>query len=84
MSENKSVVQRTWGAALVIMGIGVFFRIPQVMPELREAGAFASGDLLFRVGFYLLGILLVGGGLRKLYLSFRGTTQPPGSQNGTS
>lgn len=48
------------------MGIAVFFRIPQVMPRLIEMGQSESTILFIRICFYILGILLVGGGIKKV------------------
>ena len=56
-----------WGAILVMAGIGVFFRIPQVMPRIEQIGQFSSVMFFVRFSFYLLGILLIGGGTKKIY-----------------
>ena len=64
---TNNATHLVWAAALVIVGIAVFFRIPQVMPKLADMG-FSAGAIGFaRVCFYLMGILLVGGGLKKFY-----------------
>ncbi|MBW1840622.1 MAG: hypothetical protein JRF27_01605 [Deltaproteobacteria bacterium] len=56
-----------WGAMLAMAGIGVFFRIPQVMPRIEQIEQFSSVLFFIRFSFYLLGILLVGGGAKKIY-----------------
>ena len=56
-----------WGAILVMAGIGVFFRIPQVMPRIEQIEQFSSVMFYIRFSFYLLGILLIGGGAKKIY-----------------
>jgi hypothetical protein len=48
------------------MGVAVFFRIPQVLPKLAEMGQSATSVGFIRVCFYVLGFILVGGGLRKI------------------
>ncbi len=58
--------QTIWGIALVAMGIGVFFRIPQVMPRIAEIETFASAGMFIRFCFYFLGGALIYGGGRKL------------------
>ncbi len=60
-----------WGAVLVLAGIGVFFRIPQVMPQIERMEQFSSAIFFVRFCFYFLGILLVGGGSKKIYDNYR-------------
>ncbi len=69
--RNKAVVQIIWGVALVFAGAAVFFRIPQVMPRIERIEQFSSAMLFVRFCFYLLGILLVGGGSKKIYNNYR-------------
>jgi len=67
--------QFVWGVVLFIAGIGVFVRIPQVMPQIRTIPHFAGAIGFIYFCFYLLGILLVGGGLKKLvnvYKNYKG------------
>jgi len=68
--ENKVVVQIIWGIALTLAGIGVIFRIPQVIPRIEKIEQFASMIFFIRFSFYLLGMLLIGGGLKKIYINF--------------
>jgi hypothetical protein len=69
--KNKLFVQMIWGAVLVLAGIGVFFRIPQVMPQIERMEQFSSAIFFVRFCFYFLGILLVGGGSKKIYDNYR-------------
>lgn len=59
-----------WGVLLVIAGVGVFFRIPQVMPEIKKIEYFSSAIFFIQFCFYLMGILLIGGGVKKIYHHF--------------
>jgi len=68
--KNNVVVQIIWGIALTLAGIGVFFRIPEVMPRIEQIKQFASVMFFIRFSFYLLGMLLIGGGLKKIYINF--------------
>ncbi len=64
------MLQLIWGVALAAAGVGVFFMLPQRMAQIAEARQIApsSLEMLFLwFCFGLLGILLVGGGLRKIY-----------------
>ena len=56
-----------WGGALILAGIGVFFRIHQVMPKIAQIEQFSSAMVFIRMSFYILGILLVVGGSKKIY-----------------
>jgi len=67
MSEKKISIQLVWGIALVLAGIGVFIRIPQVMPQIETIEHFSSVIFVIRFCFYLLGILLIVGGAKKIY-----------------
>lgn len=69
--RNKTFVQIIWGVALVFAGAAVFFRIPQVMPRIEKIEQFSSAMTYIRFCFYLLGILLVGGGSKKIYDNYR-------------
>jgi len=68
--KNNVVVQIIWGTALTLAGIGVFFRIPEIMPRIEKIEQFASVMFFIRFSFYLLGMLLIGGGLKKIYINF--------------
>ena len=65
--RGKAIVHIIWGVALVLAGVGVFYRIPQVMPKIETIKHFVSVIAFIRFSFYLLGILLVWGGVRKVY-----------------
>ena len=68
MAKNIRIV---WGVVLVLAGVGVFFRIPQVMPEIQKIEHFSSAIFFIRFCFYLLGVLLIGGGAKKIYDNYR-------------
>lgn len=55
---------------MLLAGIGVFFRIPQVMPEIEKISYFTSALVFIRFCFYLMGVLLIAGGIKKLYRNF--------------
>jgi hypothetical protein len=74
MPDNKTTIQLIWGAALLLVGIGVFYRIPQVMPDIEKIEQFASMTVYIRFCFYLIGILLIGGGAKKIYAYLRHKT----------
>ena len=75
MAKNKKVVQLVWGIALVLAGIGVFYRIPQVMPKIEQIQQFSSIMVVIRFCFYFLGVLLIGGGAKKIYDNYRDSSK---------
>lgn len=70
MEKNRATIQFVWGIILVLAGIGVFYRIPQVMPQIEKIEQFSPAIYFIRFCFYLLGILLIGGGLKKVYHNY--------------
>lgn len=71
METKPNSFQLIWGIALVLAGVGVFFRIPEVMPKIRTIPVFADMVPFITFCFYLMGILLIGGGGRKIVRHFR-------------
>ena len=71
MDKNKIHFQLIWGILLLLAGVGVFFRIPQVMPQIKTIETFASIIGFIYFCFYLLGFLLVLGGAKKIYANFK-------------
>ena len=76
MEDRRSISQVLWGCALILAGIGVFFRIPQVMPKIETIETYYPMRYFIQFCFYLIGILLIGGGSRKVYYFYR----PPGNK----
>lgn len=53
------------------MGVAVFFKVPQVVPKLQEMGQSDFTITFFRICMYIMGVILVGGGVRKLIQHFK-------------
>ena len=68
MAKQKTIIQLVWGIALVLMGIALFFRIPQVMPQIEPIG---FSPFLVCLCFYLIALLLIGGGAKKIYDTYQ-------------
>ncbi|MGD9301744.1 MAG: hypothetical protein PVI13_09215 [Desulfobacterales bacterium] len=71
MEKNTTYFQLIWGILLLLAGVGVFFRIPQVMPQIKTIASFASIIGFIYFCFYLLGVLLIVGGARKIFTSLK-------------
>jgi cobalamin biosynthesis protein CobD/CbiB len=67
MADRKTTLQLIWGILLLLVGVGVLFRIPQVMPEIKKIAHFAPYTIFIYFCFYLLAILLIVGGGKKVY-----------------
>ena len=78
--KQKSKLQLIWGVLLLLAGIGVFFRIPQIMPEIKKIEQFAAFIYFIYFCFYLLAILLIVGGGKKVYTYLKQTN----SQNSSA
>jgi len=73
MADKKNRLQLIWGVLLLLAGIGVLFRIPQVMPEIKRIEQFSSYIYFIYFCFYLLAILLIVGGGKKVYTYLKQT-----------
>ncbi|MBW1614987.1 MAG: hypothetical protein JRJ49_00340 [Deltaproteobacteria bacterium] len=71
MANNKKTFQLIWGTAFFLSGIGVFIRIPQVMPQIESIKHFSSVLPFIKICFYLMGLILTAGGGKKIYLYFK-------------
>ncbi len=70
MDRQLNMRQLVWGAALTAAGVGVFFMLPRRMAQIAAARQLTESSLemiFLWFCFGLLGVLLVGGGLRKIY-----------------
>jgi len=77
MDNRKNSFQLLWGAALTAAGIGVFVILPHRMAQirqLRQAEPYDFDMLFLWFCFGLLGVLLIGGGLRKIYGQLRNSS----------
>ncbi len=79
---SRVIVQKTWGAMLALMGIALFVRIPEVTARIAENSGWSPGVLtMARVAMVLVGVILLGGGIRKLVAGEgRGKNVPPKDQ----
>jgi hypothetical protein len=77
MPENRNAGQLIWGVALVLMGLALFFRIPQLMPRIESIEQFSSVSVFIRFCLYFVGILLIGGGAKKIHGSWGRAGDPP-------
>lgn len=68
MSERNSVVQKFWGIILLLTGTGMMFAIPFRVRQIQAAGNYSDGSMIFlKICLYIIGIVLIIGGGKKLY-----------------
>lgn len=67
MSDNRESIQKVWAILLILAGVGVFIRIPQVLPKIEAIRQFENSIGVIKFCFYFIGVFLVGGGIKKLY-----------------
>lgn len=70
MKKENKTFQLIWGIALIMMGFGVFYRLPQVWPDIQKIEIFSSILPFIRFCFYVMAIILIGGGTKKIYENF--------------
>jgi hypothetical protein len=77
--HTKAAIQFAWGLLLVTAGVGLLFRIPQVMPQVRQIDYFAGVIPFIYFCMYFMAVFLIAGGARKLYLNWKvlGSKTPP-------
>lgn len=69
--RNENNLQLIYGIALLLAGLGVLYRIPQVMPKIESFEQFSSAMWFIRFCFYFMGIILIGGGAKKISSYFK-------------
>lgn len=58
-----------WGFALTLMGIAVFFRIPEIFEKLKVNPIISSGKIYVQFCFYFISLVLIVGGIKKIMSS---------------
>ena len=70
MSDPKQSLRIAWGVLLFVAGFGMFTTIPGRVREIQEAGQYIFG---LRFGLYVVSVLLMIGGGKKIYDFTRGS-----------
>jgi len=68
--QPKNHLQLVLAGVLVSVGVAVILEIPRKMSQLEQLYQSPAKIWAFRICFYLVGILLVGGGIRKAFQYF--------------
>ncbi len=68
---DKKKFKFYYGILLVAVGLGVFYRIPQVMLQVELIDFFKEKLFLVRSSFYILGGLLILAGAIRIYKNYK-------------
>ena len=60
-----------WGVALMLAGIGVIYRIPQVMPKIIQIEQFSAASGFVYFCFYMMAVILIVGGGKKIFTQLK-------------
>ena len=64
-NQPKNHLQLVLAGVLISVGVAVILEIPRKMAQLEQLYQSSAKIWAFKVCFYLLGIMLVGGGIKK-------------------
>ncbi|MDY6824451.1 MAG: hypothetical protein SWH68_11750 [Thermodesulfobacteriota bacterium] len=78
MQHKRSSFQTLWAGLLVVAGVGVFLRTFQQGSTLDSIAGDSTTAFFIHLCFYIMGILLIGGGVKKFLTLYR---QPASSKN---
>ena len=70
-SQTRARIQVVWGIMLVLAGLGVIYRIPQVMPKIFQIEQFSAASGFVYFCFYLMAVILIVGGGKKIYTNIK-------------
>lgn len=74
-SQPKNHLQLVLAGVLMSVGVAVFLEIPRKMSQLEQLYQSSAKIWAYKICFYLVGILLVGGGIRKTVQYFMPNSQ---------
>lgn len=67
MEKDNAVSHLIWGISLSLMGIALIVRSPQVMGRIVQIEYYAPISWLIRLIVYLIALMLIGGGAKKIF-----------------
>ena len=74
MDKSKAKYQLIWGILLTLMGLSLFIQVPQVMERIAQIEYYASISWFIRIIIYLIAVMLIGGGAKKIFDNFKTLT----------
>jgi hypothetical protein len=71
MDKSQIHFQLVWGILLTLMGIAFFFKIPEVINSAKTIETFAAGIGFVYFCLYMVDLILIVGGVRKIYTNLK-------------
>jgi hypothetical protein len=71
MDKSKAIFQIIWGVLLLLMGGALFIQVPEVMERITQIEYHRSVIWFIRIIIYIIALLLIGGGARKIYENYK-------------
>ena len=68
---DKKKIDFYYGIVITVVGLAVFYRIPQVMPRVSTIEFFEQKLFIVKACFYILGGLLVLAGGIRIYKNYK-------------
>jgi hypothetical protein len=68
---DKKKINFYYGIVIILVGIAVFYRIPQVMPKIATIDFLAQKLFVVKGCFYILGSMLVLAGCIRVYKNYK-------------
>lgn len=66
-----SAFQLVWGTALTLMGLALFFKVPELMVRVAEVPTLAGASSFVRFSLYFVAVVLMAGGVGKISIQYR-------------
>ena len=68
---DKKKINFYYGIVITIVGIAVFYRIPQVMPKIETIEFLSQKLVVVKACFYILGALLILAGSIRIFKNYK-------------
>ncbi len=68
---DKKKINFYYGIVITLVGIAVFYRIPQVMPRIETIEFLAQKLVVVKACFYILGSLLIMAGSIRIFKNYK-------------
>ena len=68
---DKKKINFYYGIVITLVGIAVFYRIPQVMPKIETIEFLSQKLFVVKACFYILGALLILAGSIRIFKNYK-------------
>ncbi len=68
---DKKKINFYYGIVITLVGIAVFYRIPQVMPKIETIEFLSQKLIVVKACFYILGALLILAGSIRIFKNYK-------------